>query len=147
MCTSCISCYCLQGQAACGPQNHNPAVKSVMFLGFLVPTYNTEHYCHLHLLSVSNNFMYLWRLILNIIKTYITSFFHRKSNITHTHTHTHIFQVAKCGRKLSASLTFGHCLYITQNNTFWEKKKCFYSHWYGSAYLGITEFFSVQEVQ
>ena len=115
--------------------------------------YNTERYCHFHLLSVSYNFMYLWRLILNIIKTYITSFFHRQSNLSLSlslsHTHTHIFQVAKCGRKLSASLAFGHCSYITQSNAFCKKEKkmfllslvwqCITSH--------NREFFSVQEVQ
>jgi hypothetical protein len=78
MCTSYVSWYCLQGQAACGPQNHNPAVKSVTFLGFLVPTYNTERYSHFHLLSVSNIFMYLWRLTFRYYKTYIASFFRKK---------------------------------------------------------------------
>jgi hypothetical protein len=96
MCTSCISWHCLQGQAAHGPQDHSPAVKLAMFLGFLIPTCNTEHYSHSPLLSVSNIFMYFWRMTFKYYKNlhcFIPAQKIKYLSVTHT------FQVAKCGRK------------------------------------------------
>jgi hypothetical protein len=54
--------YCVLGQAALGLQDHDPAVKTAIFLEWLILTLNSEQYSHFAVLLLSNIVMYSWRL-------------------------------------------------------------------------------------
>ena len=71
--------YCLQCQAALQLQQQDPTMKTAIFLQFLVPTFNIAQYpFSLYFLKVIPLCNYGDRY-LSIMKTFITSFFHRKS--------------------------------------------------------------------
>ena len=69
---------CLPGWVTLWLQDHDPIVKTAIFLEFLAPKFNTEQEFS-NSLFWSNTVMCSWRFILKYYKNFPISFFHRKS--------------------------------------------------------------------